>query len=103
MRGLIALGLLLLALGLAGCAHDFVVIGLGVVHVDRSATSSGIRSVSLGLTLGCRQATLGVQRSYCVNLPDDNVAIIEARGRPALTVIPERTYHDEIIRTARDP
>lgn len=87
---------LLAATLLSGCAgvpvghHTFLVVGLGVVRVDRAADATGISSRSLGLTLGCRQITVGLQASYCARLPLGDVAIIE-RGAGAdqhLSVVP---------------
>lgn len=74
------------ALLLSGCAgvpmggRAFVVLGVGIVRVDRADQAVGVSSRTLGLTVGCRSVTLGVQASYCAQLPLGDVAIIE-RGR----------------------
>lgn len=83
------LAILALACALGGCAglpigrHTFIVLGVGLVRVDRADKAIGISSRSIGLMLGCRQITLGVQGSYCTELPiTGDVAIIERGSGP---------------------
>ena|SRR3569623_767870 len=73
-----------LSLALSGCAglpighHSFIVVGVGLVRVDREAQAVGVSSRSLGLTAGCRSVTLGIQASYCAQIPlSADLAIIE--------------------------
>lgn len=74
---------------LAACAglpvghRAFLVIGVGVIRVDREANATGIRSISVGARLGCDGLTLGVDSSFCAILPaDGNAAILESGNRP---------------------
>jgi hypothetical protein len=83
-----------IALALSGCAgvpiggHQYVYVGVGVVHIDKQADATGVRSTTLGLVAGCGQITVGAQRSFCAVLPaHGNVAII---NRESLTVQPVR-------------
>ncbi len=88
------------ALALSGCAglpigrHEFIVLGIGLVRIDRADKAVGVSSRSIGLTLCPRSLTLGVQASYCASIPiDGDVAIIERGSGPDqhLSVIPLRT------------
>ena len=82
----VALGAVLQLVGCAGLpigGHTFVVVGVGLVRVDKADRAIGISSRSLGLTVGCRQITLGAQASYCARLPiEGDVAIIERGSGP---------------------
>lgn len=90
MNRALRLALAVLAIATLGaCAgaplgsHRYLVIGVGVVRVDRADKAVGVSSRMLGLTLGCNQLTLGVLAAYCAELPiDGDVAIIERGAGP---------------------
>jgi hypothetical protein len=95
----------LAALLLGGCAHTFLIVGVGVVHVDRKDDAIGISSRMIGLQAGCRQLTIGLEASYCVELPSTgDVAIVERTGSrtPRLRILTTKEFQDEVIATARD-
>ena len=94
--------ILALACALGGCAglptghRTFIVIGVGIVRVDHADKAIGISSRSLGLMLGCRQLTLGVQGSYCTELPiEGDVAIIERGSGP--------NQHLSVVHLGKEP
>lgn len=76
------------ALLLSGCAgvpvghRTFLVVGVGLVRIERAARATGVSSRMIGLTVGCGQITLGLQGSYCAHLPLGDVAIIERGAGP---------------------
>jgi hypothetical protein len=90
---------LLAALALGGCAglpiggHSYVYVGVGVVHIDKSADATGIGSTMVGLAAGCGQVTLGAVTSFCAALPEHgSVAIIDRAhtAKARLTVQPSQ-------------
>jgi hypothetical protein len=91
------LAAVLMAMGLSGCVglpvghRSFVVVGVGLVRIDRANQAVGVSSRSVGLTIGCRQLTLGFLASYCAHIPlSGDVAIIERSAGPNqhLSLIP---------------
>jgi hypothetical protein len=61
----------------------FLVVGVGLVRIDREAKAVGISSRSLGITVACGGITAGVQASYCASIPTKgSVAIIERGSGP---------------------
>lgn len=74
------------ALALSGCTglpighRRFLVVGVGMVRVDRVDQAVGISSRILGLTAGCRNLTVGLQASYCAEIPAAGDAAIIERG-----------------------
>ena len=86
LRGVLAA--VLATLGLSACAGlpighgTFLVVGVGVVRVDKVDQARGISSRSVGLTLGCGELTIGAQGSYCAQLPMGDVAILERGAGP---------------------
>jgi hypothetical protein len=99
MRAAIALAS---TLALAGCAglplghHVFLMVGVGVVRVDKADQATGVSTRMVGLKLGCREITIGFEQSYCAQIPIvGDVAIIE-RGAGAdqhlkLSKLPKET------------
>jgi len=84
---------------LSGCAglpiggHSYLYVGVGVVHIEKQADATGIRSASLGLAAGCGQVTIGASASFCAVLPEHgSVAIIDRAHSPnaSLTVQPRQ-------------